>query len=335
MKTVSAALLALTSAYALSACTTAVPIRQPMPAAAREKLAVTEVVVPIRQNEIYIVVPQSNTALILASAIPGVGVLGAAMLGGLAGAVDAGIHSGNMGAAEKALLPLRDALVEFDFDHSLQAELVMALSPSTWLNARDFRIVKEVSDENFDGILSSSKASAVLFVSADYHLTANADALKISLAPYMFPNAAELKTLHASAEASGPKTSAANSMYRSMLSYRDRAPDITTDRNSNLAVWASDDGAALRASMKHGMRKLAEMLADDIQLAGISDADHTKTQPTIKVDGLDARVIASDKVGSLVMMPAGELMYLTKAALADPPKARPRPKVSKEAPSFY
>src|SRR5438105_2590773 len=83
----------------LCACQTA--MHQSLADAARDKISSTDVVLPIRQNEIYVFVPNSNAA--------------AAAGGGLIAALaDAAINSVRTTKAETAVKPLRDALVDFN-----------------------------------------------------------------------------------------------------------------------------------------------------------------------------------------------------------------------------
>src|SRR5580692_1676538 len=105
MKTHYARLAILLPVLFLGACA-GIPPHEALPDAARDKISSTEVVLPIKQREIYVFVPNSTA--------------GAASGGGLIGAlVDAGINDIRTSKAEAAVKPLRDALVDFDFDKIL------------------------------------------------------------------------------------------------------------------------------------------------------------------------------------------------------------------------
>src|ERR1700683_849873 len=104
----SLSLLVLLPTTLLGACSS-VPVHESLPVAAREKISSADVFVPIRQNEIYVYVPPS-TAGSSAGASAG-------LLGGLVGAaIDAGVNDVRSSKAETAVKPLRDSLVDFNFD---------------------------------------------------------------------------------------------------------------------------------------------------------------------------------------------------------------------------
>src|SRR5690242_17815904 len=84
-----------------------VPVHEALPDGARNKFTSTEVVVPVRQSEIYVYVPPSNV-----SSATGGGLIEAL--------VDVAVDSVRTSKAEKAVKDLRDSLVDFDFDKELQ-----------------------------------------------------------------------------------------------------------------------------------------------------------------------------------------------------------------------
>jgi hypothetical protein len=320
MKRGLAALCALASALALAACATPVPIHQAMPADARTRLATTDVVVPVKQNEIYIYVPPSQMAMY------GGGGLILALL-------DASVDSNNANTAEEAVGPLRNALVDFNFDQVLQTELKTALAQASWLNASGYQVVKEVSDANFDKILTGSQASAVLFVSANYTLNWSGDSVSVSISPFLFPKTTELAAMVPAPVTSGPKTSSANALYRNVMTFRDRAPNATDEREANLVTWSAQNAAVMRASLQRAATKLAAMLMTDLHEPLPPIDPKTTKLPTIVVDNVTGYIVRTDAEGSLVQFPTGTQMYITTAAQAQLPKKPPaRPKAGDSAP---
>src|SRR5258708_1995626 len=101
-------LTSLLPLFLMGACST-LPIHQALTSDAHDKIASTEVVVPIRQHEIYVYVPPSTGG---AQAGAGFGLVGA--LVGVA--IDASIDSVRTSKAETAVKPLRDVLVDYNFD---------------------------------------------------------------------------------------------------------------------------------------------------------------------------------------------------------------------------
>jgi len=315
MKLKLAALSAL--AMLVSACATAIPPHKALPSEARGQFSATDIVLPVRQSEIYIFVAPSQTA----------------MYGGgglLLALIDAGIDSSNAGTAEEAIKPLRNALVDYSFDTQMQAELQAVFSQSTWLNAGNYQVVREVTNANLDSILAASKSSAVLFVTMDYNVNWSGDIVNVNMTTHLFPKSAELSAMIEKPETSGAKTQSVNALYRNTMTFRDRAPNATGARETNLVIWEADNGARMRESLSGGARVLAELLMADLHQPLPPIDEKTTTLPKIAVDGLQGYIVKTDDRGTLVQFAIGTQMYITKAALASLPPAEAR-KVNKDA----
>lgn len=297
-----------------SGCVTAISPHEPLPAAARTQLATTDVVVPIGQSEIYIYVPPSQAAMYTG--------------GGLIGAlIQAGVDSNNASTAEEAIKPLRNALLDYNFDDNIRGQLQSELSKAQWLNAGNYKIVKEVTTDNLDRLLVASTSSGVLFATTNYNLNWSSDAVTVNITPHLFPKTAELSALVQKPEKSGPKTSSVNAIYRNVLSFRDRAPNVTDVRETNMKIWEANSAAAMRTSLNFGAAKLAELLVTDLNEPLAPIDEKTTKLAKVVIDGVTGYAVKTDDQGTLVQFPTGALMYLTKAALA--PLAKGAPEKSK------
>src|SRR6185295_8053269 len=295
----------------LSACATAV--NAPLPGAAREKISSTDVVLPVKQNEIYVFVPDSQ--------------LTAAAGGGLLFAlIDAGINSARTSKAEDAVKPLRDSLVDFSFDTAFQDEFKSSLSNASWLHLSNVRVIKEVSNESMDRALTDSRAGAVLFATPDYHLSNDGDVLYVSLRVALFANDEALKAVQPadkskSASKSAPKTAPELSLYRNTLQFRTRLFGASMDRDKNMATWSADKGAAMRSTLKLGATKLGMLLVNDLQRSA-EDAAATaknaaatrgkKDTTSVELDGLvlPGELVGSDDDGQIVRLKDGRLAFV-------------------------
>lgn len=232
----------------LAACAT-LPPTQPLPGQARSEISSSEVVVPIRQSEIYVFVPDSQIA-----AAGGGGLLLAL--------IDAGVNSVRTSKAETAVKPLRDAVVDFDFDAMMRDDLKDSLSHLDWLHVHDVHVVKDVTPKGFDNELVGSKDEAVLFTTMDYQLSNDASALTITLNAGLYANSDALRALRPG-KASSP-SALENAIYRNTFRFDAPAPSPTIDRDQNIAEWSADHGAVLRAALKKGASDLAARLAGDL-----------------------------------------------------------------------
>jgi hypothetical protein len=298
MKTQYARLAILLPVLILGACA-GIPPHEALPDAARDKISSTEVVLPIKQREIYVFVPNSTA--------------GAASGGGLIGAlVDAGINDIRTSKAEAAVKPLRDALVDFDFDKILRDDVKTSLSQVSWIHGDNTRVIKEVTNDNLDKVLDASKSDAVLFVAADYHLSNDSDEFFITAGVSLFPINDALKAIKAGGKS--PKSSLTNSLYHNSLAFKTKAPNATSDRDQNIATWSKSNGAAMRAALKFGAEKLAALIAADLQgqdnAAASSDA-----AAAVMIDGQPGDIVSRDADGAIVRFKDGTLAYVTTAAL--------------------
>ncbi len=279
----------------------AIPTHVALPAGAREQLARTEVVVPIRQHEIYVYVPPAQN-----------------VNGGLIGAlVVAVIDDVRSGKAEAAVKPLRNALVDFDFDAALKSEMQSALARDPFLGRGDLRIIKEVTSQSLDGAVTGSQAPAVLLVTADYRLSNDADILDVSLTPRLYAGTDALRAMLAKPDAKD-KLALANTLYRNILTFETRIPADPGGRDAYIATWSANNGEKARAALKLAVAKLSAMLAQDIAWSeedGVAAANAGTPIDNFPVVG---QVITTDADGNLIRMKDGRLQYITTSAMPAP-----------------
>ena len=287
----------LASLIALGGCATTP--HAPLPSMARDKISSTDVVLPIRQSEIYVFVPNSQI-----SAATGGGLLFAL--------VDAAVDSVRTSKAEDAVKPLRDSLVDFNFDESFQGELKKSLSEVPWIHLADVRVIKEVTNNSMDEALTGSKSGAVLFAAPDYHLSNDANLLVLKVTVSLFPNDDALRALSKNKSNSGAKTAMEKALYRNTFTFSTKIPGTASDRDANMKVWSADNGAAARAALNRGAAKLAVMLAEDLQkpeeMAGNDNAKGTTR--SVVVDGVSGQVVRDDDDGDMVRFRDGTLAFV-------------------------
>jgi hypothetical protein len=251
-------LAAALCAAVLSGCA-AVPTHVALQDEARKSVSSTEVVLPVKQSEIYIFVPDSQVA-----AAGGGGLLLAL--------IDAGVNSVRTEKAETAVKPLRDAMVDYDFDKSLHDSMQSALAQVAWLHADHVRVVKDATQESFDQAVAGSSEDAVLLAMADYRLSNNAEELTVTLTTGLYPKSSALVALRGG-ENLEHASALKNSLYRDTFMYSQFVPNTSGDRDRNIATWSSDHGAAMRAALNRAAENLASMLVCDISAEpGTADA---------------------------------------------------------------
>lgn len=248
---------ALLLALSLGACVTPTPTHVALAPAAQSGIASTEVVAPIAQSEIYIYVPPTTAG-------QGQGLIGAL--------IDAGVDSYRAGTAEAGVKPLRDAVVDMNFDRDLSSQLKDSLSKIAWLHVDGVRVMKEVAGKKIDSAITGSKDGAVLIAIADYHLSNDGRQLFITVNVDLYPNSAALAPFKPAKGRADVPSDPSNSLYRNTFTFESDLPGPPAKREINMPAWSSDNAAAFRSAMKLGVAKLADMIATDLQGGGPSGA---------------------------------------------------------------
>ena len=243
-------IVALSGVLGLSACVTPIAEHIPLAPSSQASVGSTDLVMPIAQSEIYVVVPASNV-----SAATGGGLLGAL--------IDAGVDSSRTKKAQAAIKPLRDAVVDLDIDTILRDDLKASLSTVNWLHVNGARVVKTATPASLDQTITDSKEGAVLVVSVDYHLSVDASTLEIVVSANMYANNAALTAVKPKG-GRGAKSDISNAIYRNTVTYKATVANATGDRDHNIAAWAANNGEPLRAALRESSAKVAKMMASDI-----------------------------------------------------------------------
>src|ERR1700761_1521621 len=241
---------ALLLALTLSACVTPIPTHVAIAPAAQGAITSTEVVAPIAQSEIYVYVPPTTAG-------QGQGLIGAL--------IDAGVDSYRAGTAESGVKPLRDAVVDMNFDSDLASQLKASLSQIAWLHLDGVRVVKEVAQKKLDGAITNSKDGAVMIAVADYHLSNDGRQLFIVVNVDLYPNSAALAPFKPAKGKPDVPTDPSNALYRNTFTYESDLAGPPVKREINMPAWEADHAAAFRSAMKLGVSKLGQMIAMDLQ----------------------------------------------------------------------
>jgi hypothetical protein len=247
----------LACALGLNACAS-MPDHVPLAVAARDKIPSTEIVAPVKQSEVYIFVPQTNTA----GAGAQFGLLGAVIAAGVGSAIDAQrAHN-----AEVAIKPLRDAMVDYSFDDTLKADLMKDLGPVGFLKVSGARVVKDGTPDGMDKAISSSKESAVLLVQADYQLNVEASTMTVNIWTDLYANGPDLAGFTPKVSEDHKRLAdPAKALYHNHFWTAVNLKDAGKDRNANIAAWSADGAKQAREALDTSAAKVVADLAQDIQ----------------------------------------------------------------------
>jgi hypothetical protein len=308
MRAIRTQLVILLSSFLLIACSTP-SIHLPVSNAARGALTSTDVVVPIRQSEIYIFVP-------MATGGAGFGLIGAL--------VDTAVDSERTSKAEGAVTPLRNAMVDYSFDSALQDELKTSLSQVAWLHAGNYGVTHDISNDGLGKALAASKASTVLFLVADYRLSNDGDVLFVTFQAALMPNTDQTRALIPGKRDEKTAVALTNALYRNRFVFEAHV-NGTGDRPRNVAEWSANNGAAARAALTMAVKKLVPLLVDDIQRAEgdiappanaplvanstPSEVTECNIAPSEAQCGKNAVLLGQDQDGQILRFKDGSLKY--------------------------
>lgn len=272
----SAALTAVTVLLMLGGC--AVSPHYAMSPEAAAQLKSVDVNVGIEQREINPTITVST--------------MGGANFGLIGALIDAGVNNSRAGEAEEFIQPLRDALLDYDFDAAVLAEYGATIREVPVLAGANPVLLTGPLTESYEAALKSSEADAVLFLTTDYITSADFSEITVGLQASIFPVRAELDAFRDSGRAPGPKANPlllSDAMYRNVFTIKAKLPEKGVGPIDNVNAWAANNGALARSAMNEAIRRAAMMLALDIeQVQG--DTAVAKGQPTHKLNNVPVRV---------------------------------------------
>ncbi|HEV7692002.1 MAG TPA: hypothetical protein VGO52_14295 [Hyphomonadaceae bacterium] len=317
-------------------------VRRGMLTDSQQKIATTEILLPIRQKDIYVYtsIPVRPNRIAYASGGGGVAeVIGVALGVAIADAMLDGQDQSTRDAAEAAAKPVRAGLAGFNFDETLQADLKTSLVQLPWLNPDGYRVLKEISPSHPIGPPTSSGR---LIISADYRLSAKADELIVTLTPtYYFQERTVLRGVPAPAAqpaadgtgAAGPNPAPAppaswtdHLFYKNVLTFRMRAPNAGTDTKNNACEWSFNNSAVARSALQMASSKLTQMLVTDLQEGLTPPAASAAAPEQMILDNINGVVVSRDPAGALVRLESGSMAFVANplsSAYTLPPAAKP------------
>lgn len=220
---------------------------------ARNQIGSTQVIVNIPQKEITAEIDASNVA-----AAGGGGLLLAL--------VDVAVESSRANTAEELIQPIKDSLIETDFQAIFMEALHTELAAAPWLNVSNTTLIIDPAENHVESHYRASNAEAVLFIDASYALGANFDSMKGYAVLSMLP---KTNTLKQYSEKAGSKKSKSSATHRDNLIYRDSITvnrplnTVTDDKEVNAANWAEHPDE-LKAELDAIARTLAASVVQSL-----------------------------------------------------------------------
>lgn len=215
----------------------------------------TEVVLAVPQEEIYGDINSSNM-----TAAAGGGLLFAL--------IDAMVESGRAKNAEKSVSPLRDKLLDYDYAQVLASEINGQIKKIDWLSAKDVTLERSVNDTWVKDKVSSSNSSAVLLMSAKYHLSPNLDLVETIVNLQMFPNTESLEEFKEKQDADVSVINNSDNIYRNIITVSTTLFSGASKEENQQALHA-DDGTKVKDALNRNAKEAAYKIYQDLNTSAL------------------------------------------------------------------
>ncbi|HXA46872.1 MAG TPA: hypothetical protein VNW52_04525 [Burkholderiaceae bacterium] len=318
--------------FALVGCAHS-PVVRPLNNDVANAIQTIDIKIGVPHQELHAEFERSNGGAAAAAgcgAIPGIGLLLAAACGGAAGAVDATINTARAKAADETVRPLKDEIVDVNFNQIVTDSLKESLKSVPGMQPTSMTVTNTVNDGVYEEIYRASTANGVMFVNVDYYLTADFSTLEMAVNAHIFPrSAAARKAAKLSAELptkdvqgsdrASPQEkqlASSNAAYHSLIFYDIKLPRKAETKAEYVEAWKTDGARKLRTSIADGTHQIARLLAEDL-LRRFGDTERPALSKVDNGKGLMVDVIAENENGKLLRYANGTLHYRADAAIFD------------------
>ncbi len=224
---------------------------------ARGHIETVDAYLAVPQDEIYANIESSNITMYTG--------------GGLIFAlIDASINKSRTNNAEEIIQPLRDKLMDFDYAQILADEIGTRLKAVEWLNTSDLILERAITDDRYLQRMQSSSASAVLFMTADYSITTEFNAVNTRMALIMFPNVEALNKFKEKEDKDDNSVDNDDNIYRKDIIHTVSLP-VTGTREENIKKLSKDNCSELKKALHQNAKEIAMKITRDINLDEMVD----------------------------------------------------------------
>lgn len=328
MKSFSRAGLSVVVSMALVGCAVP-PVNKPLKQEVKAAINPVDLYVGIAQPDLYAAFEPSMAGASSAAAcgaVPGLGILLAAVCGGAMGAVDASVNASRAKTAEEQIQPLKNAALDIQFDNIFNDTIAKSLKGAPGFRFGNMVLTKVVTPKAYEETYRTTASNAVMFITLNYNLSTDFSTLEVSSHALVFPKSpAALSAAGVPAEALKQETftTVNNAAYRTQLSYRGTLETKAASPAEYVQIWSADNARLLRVAVHDAATQTARLLSEEIQRLPVPERAALKKE---QVARMSYDLLAEEHGGKLLRDPLGRLVFmktLTKefvAASAESPK---------------
>jgi hypothetical protein len=185
--------------------------------------------------------------------------------------IDAGVNNARAKEAEKTVVPLREAMVGYEFDPLAQEFSSATLTGLGWFDVKQLKLSKDGSDAAVSAALDAATAPQLMVMRYAYETNADFSAIVVSLEA----------TLINKAVPAGKKPAAR--MATKFVPYRQAIRSMiflpgadNKDPAGNVKAWSADGGKLARSAVEAGLQRCQQLLQRSLALSAADAASMTK-----------------------------------------------------------
>lgn len=168
---------------------------------------------------------------------------------------------------------IRDKLLDYDYAQVLADGLNIQIKKIDWLSAKDVTLERSVNDAWVKDKVSASSASAVLLMSAKYHLSANLDSVETIVNLQMFPNKESLEKFKEKRDADTSVINDSDNIYRNNIVVSTKL-FFGANKDENVLALQADDGTKIKDALNRNAKDVANKIYQDLNTDALSDAEN-------------------------------------------------------------
>ncbi|RZF24877.1 hypothetical protein EVC45_36320 [Paraburkholderia sp. UYCP14C] len=229
-----------------------------------------DVIVSVPQSEANVDVDKSNLTV-----IAGGGLLFAL--------IDAAVEKSRASDAEDTVKPIREALIDYDFERNALDAVKQATAKVNWLAVNGTVFTKEATNDNFAKLMDDSAASQIMYNNFDYVFSSDFKTLRVGLRTTILPRTSPSTPDQKATERLADK----NAVYYNKWVYAVTLPSPGNDKRANAQLWAENQGALARDALNKGIDRVTQDLISDLenspdQLAKTPSKEELMTESVVR-----------------------------------------------------
>jgi hypothetical protein len=231
-------------------------------------------------------------------------------LGGglLIGLIDVGINDARTKQAEKNIVPLRDSLMDYDFDSRAREASRATLAGFEWFALRETRLSKDASRAGLLSAIAATDTSQAMFLNYHYETDPDFTSVIVTLNVALVNKAMPKTKIRKPIVRFWPEHLVLNQTLRSVITL----PDTNHWHDEeNLQAWSADGGKNARAALDLGLERCQQLLKRTLEMSKAEAAamQKRKNRRMVTEPGVTGWVIEADAAHRLVY--SGQNRWLT------------------------